>query len=284
MHRDANALTITDERGTVHVPTAALSSLLLGPGTRTTHAAMSVLGDSGVTVVWVGERGVRFYACGRPLAKSSRMAEVQAAVVSNQRRRLQSARKMYALRFPGEDVSGLTMHQLRGREGVRMKRIYTAEAQRTGVQWSRRQYSPDDFEAGDDINRALTAASAALYGVAHAAIVSLGCIPSLGVVHSGTDRSFVYDVADLFKAEVSIPAAFDAVQAASDSGDDPAVAVRRLVRDRMVGIRLMPRLVEAIFSVLNEPVSDELVDADLVLWSEFERVTAGMNWASEDVR
>ncbi len=68
-------------------------------------------------MVWVGERGVRHYAHGRALAHSSRLLERQANLVSNTRSRLSVARKMYQMRFPNEDVTDLTMQQLRGREG-----------------------------------------------------------------------------------------------------------------------------------------------------------------------
>lgn len=276
VHREANALTLTDQRGVVHVPAAALAALLLGPGARVTHGAMSLIGDCGVSAVWVGENGVRYYAHGRPLAKSSRMAEAQARIVTNQRSRLRCARLMYDKRFPGEDISVLSMTQLRGREGARMKRVYVAEAARSGVEWSRRSYSPDDFDGSDDINRALTAASAALYGVAHAVICSLGCIPALGVVHTGTDRAFVYDIADLYKAEVAIPAAFDAV--ASDA-PDPATEVRRMVRDRVVSAHVMPRMATDIHEVLEVPDDLEPGFGDLLLWSELEASPAGINWA-----
>ena len=273
-------MTLTDQRGVVHVPAAALGVLLLGPGTRITHSAMSVIGDCGVSVAWVGEAGVRYYAHGRPLAKSSRMAEAQARIVTNQRSRLRCARSMYEMRFPGEDFTALSMNQLRGREGARMKRVYAAEAERTGVAWSRRSYSPDDFEAGDHINRSLTAASAALYGVVHAVICSLGAVPSLGVVHSGTDRGFVYDIADLYKADISIPAAFDAV--ASDAVD-PASEVRRMVRDRVVSERLIRRCVADIHELLG--VNDEIEPdfGDLLLWSELEAVPSGVNWQDDGV-
>lgn len=280
VHRDANALTITDQRGVVHVPAASIGVLLLGPGARITHGAMGLLGDCGVSVAWVGENGVRYYASGRPLAKSSRMAEAQARIVSNQRSRLACARQMYDMRFSGEDVSALSMTQLRGREGARMKKVYVAEATRTGVDWSRRAYSPDDFEASDHINRALTAASAALYGVAHAVICSLGCVPALGVVHSGTDRAFVYDIADLYKAEVAIPAAFDAV---ASEAVDPATEVRRLVRDRVVTARLLPRMSRDIHTLLGIDDEMEADFGDLLLWSEMEAVPSGVNWDGSSV-
>lgn len=279
VNRDGNSLTITDQRGVAYAPATQVAALLLGPGTKITYAAMALLGDAGVTTLWVGERGVRYYAHGRPPAKSSRMTEIHAQVISNQRKRLDCARRMYALRFPGEDVSRLTMSQLRGREGARMKRIYAAEAERTGVYWNRRSYDRNDFDSSDPINQALTAGSAALYGIAHAVIAALGFIPALGVVHTGTDRSFVYDVADLYKAEISIPAAFDAV--AAQQGN-PSVEVRRRIRDKVVSHRLMPRMVRDLKALFDVP--DELLvsDAELMLWSELEVIASGVNWAEEE--
>lgn len=109
IHRDQNAVTATDENGTLHIPAATLGVLLLGPGTTVSHQAMTLIADSGSTVVWVGEQGVRYYAHGRSLARSSRLLVAQAELVTNRSSRLQVARRMYAMRFPGEDVSGLTM-------------------------------------------------------------------------------------------------------------------------------------------------------------------------------
>ncbi|GHF36070.1 hypothetical protein GCM10018783_00400 [Streptomyces griseosporeus] len=59
VHRDANAITAQDAEGTTHIPSATIGTLLLGPGTRVTHQAMSVLGETGAAVCWVGEHGVK---------------------------------------------------------------------------------------------------------------------------------------------------------------------------------------------------------------------------------
>ncbi|CAB0843147.1 type I-E CRISPR-associated endonuclease Cas1 [Corynebacterium diphtheriae] len=278
INRDGNALTIKDQRGIAHVPATQLAVVLLGPGTKVTYAAMALLGDAGASVVWVGEKGVRYYAHGRPPAKTSRFAEAHARLWSNQRTRLRCARRMYDMRFPGEEISQLSLSQLRGREGARMKKIYAAEAQRTGVVWTRRNYDPQDFESGDPINRALTEGSAALYGIAHAVIVGLGFIPSLGIVHTGTDRAFVYDIADLYKAEISIPVAFEAV-AAIPSGDD--LNVRARIRDKVVSTRLMQRMVHDLQDLMEIPEEDAYSDVDLMLWSELEVIAAGVNWSTE---
>lgn len=207
------------------------------------------------------------------------MALLQAEVVTHQRKRLDCARKMYSLRFPGEDVSTLTMAQLRGREGSRMKRVYAAEAERTGVYWDRRSYDPHDFDSGTPINQALTAASAALYGIAHAVIAGLGFVPALGVVHTGTDRAFVYDIADLYKAEIAIPAAFDAV---AEAKGKPHIEVRRKVRDAVVEKRLMQRMVKDLQYVMDVPEEELYSDVELMLWSELEVISAGVNWAEEE--
>ncbi|WP_198133029.1 type I-E CRISPR-associated endonuclease Cas1e [Corynebacterium jeddahense] len=281
VNRDGNALTITDQRGVAHVPATQLAVLLLGPGTRITYAAMALLGDAGTSTVWVGERGVRYYASGRPPAKSSRMAELQAEIVSHQRKRLDCAKRMYDLRFPGEDLTGLSMAKLRGREGARMKKVYAAEAARTGVYWDRRSYDPNDFDSSSPINQALTAASAALYGIAHAVVAGMGFVPALGIIHTGTDRSFVYDIADLYKAEIAIPAAFDAV--ARNEGQ-PAIVVRRIMRDAVVERRLMQRMVRDLKFVMSVPEDEPFSDAELMLWSELEVIASGVNWADDEVR
>ena len=164
--RQDGAITMTDEKGVVHIPAAAISVLLLGPGTRVTHRAMELMGDTGVGAVWVGEHGVRYYAHGRPLTTRANLLIRQAELVSNTRKHLEVVRKMYQLRFPDENVAHLTMQQLRGREGSRVRNVYRAYAKETGVAWSGRVYNPDDFSSGDAVNQALSAGHACLYGLA----------------------------------------------------------------------------------------------------------------------
>ena len=84
LSREDCAITIRDERGTVHVPAAGISVLLLGPGTSVTHRAMELIGDAGVTVIWVGEHGVRYYASGHALSRQSSMLIRQARLVGVQ--------------------------------------------------------------------------------------------------------------------------------------------------------------------------------------------------------
>ncbi|MDT8915131.1 type I-E CRISPR-associated endonuclease Cas1e [Amycolatopsis sp. PS_44_ISF1] len=286
INRDSNAITATDERGTVHIPAAAVGVLLLGPGTTITHQAIALMSDSGSTVVWVGERGVRYYAHGASLARTSRLVQAQAEAVSNSRSRLRIARTMYEMRFPDENVSELTMQQLRGREGTRVRRIYREHAERTGVEWTGRSYDRADWDNSDPINQALSAANAALYGVVHSVIVALGCSPALGFVHTGHHRSFVYDIADLYKADITIPAAFEI---AAGSSLDVAGETRRQMRDALHEGKLLQRCAHDIQLLLLGEDSDDTntfeyfeIDAIASLWDERqEPVSGGVSYGDE---
>lgn len=178
--RDKGSLTVTDDTGVAHFPIASLNVLLLGPGTRMTHQAIALAGESACSFVWVGEQGVKFYAGSTPLDTKGRFITVQAKLVSNPSSRLAVAKKMYAYRFPDDDVESMNLRQLRGKEGSRMREVYVKEAKLNGVTWSSRKYQRGNFQASDDINQALSVASSCLYGVCHATIVSLGLSPALG--------------------------------------------------------------------------------------------------------
>lgn len=303
--RDANALTATGEDGVIHIPSAGLLALLLGPGTNVTHQAMTVLADSGAAIMWVGEQGVRYYAGGRPLARSTRLLEQQARIVSNSRSRMRLARRMYEMRFPGEDTQALTMQQLRGREGARVRNVYREWSKKTSVKWDRRDYDVDDFDGSDEINQALSAANACLYGIVHAAVVALGCSAGLGVVHTGHDRSFVYDIADLYKAETSIPVAFECIALLRDDpGDEvrrtpPAgrqaelsALVRRRMRNRFVELQLIDRIVRDIKGLLGADSEDGISSLDTAepgggenrLWDVGGDLPGGSNYAEAEDR
>lgn len=275
VHRADNAITATNADGVVYFPSASVAVLLLGPGTEITHQAMWVLADSGATVVWVGEHGVRYYAHGRPLAASSSLMLKQAAAVSNRNTRLAVARRMYEMRFDEDDVSELTMQQLRGREGARVRRLYRQAAQRFGVKWDRREYRPDDFEASNVVNQALSSATSCLYGIVHAVVVALGCSPALGFVHTGNDRSFVYDIADLYKMDFAVPVAFEV---ASRGDIDVPSATRLAMRDLFKSTKLLTRIVHDVKGLIGE--SDDDDDLGTVeLWDGRDgTVEAGRSW------
>lgn len=276
--RDDNAVVLVNKVRTVRVPAALVASVLLGPGTRVTSGAIRLLADSGTAVCWVGDRGVRMYASGLGPSRGSGLLLRQAYLVTRTQERLEVARRMYAMRFPDEDVRSATMQQLRGREGARVKRIYREQSIRTGVPWNRREYvAGQAYEAGDDVNRLLSAGHSCLYGVCHAAIVGLGASPALGFVHTGSAISFVLDIADLYKAEFTIPLAFELAAQQLTSERD----ARTAFRDRVANGQLMKRVVKDIKTLLLDGEVFTEVD-ELHLWDEVSgSVAGGTNWAAD---
>ncbi|GAA4617625.1 type I-E CRISPR-associated endonuclease Cas1e [Saccharopolyspora hordei] len=277
LDRDDNAVVVINKRETVRIPAAMIAVVLLGPGTRTTHAAISLLADSGTAVCWVGEHGVRMYAAGVGASRGTTLLQRQAWLVSRTKERLAVARAMYAMRFPGEDVSTMTMQQLRGREGARVRRLYRDHARRTGVKWTGREYVPGDaFAAGDDLNRLLSAANAALYGICHAVISGLGASPGLGFIHTGAATSFVMDIADLYKADYTIPLAFDLAASGLTDERDARVGLR----DRITQDQLLPRIVRDVKALLGHPdVEDAEPDTNRIWDERRDPLPGALNYA-----
>lgn len=280
INRDNGAITVKNQEGVTDIPAAAISVLLLGPGTDITHRAMELIGDAGVTVIWVGEHGVRYYAHGRALTNHSSLLLKQAQLVSNEKKHIQVARAMYQMRFPEEDVSGLTMQQLRGREGSRIRSLYREQSKKWKVDWDRREYRPDDYQSGDPVNKALSAGNVCLYGLAHAVICALGCSPGLGFVHVGHELSFVYDVADLYKAETTIPIAFEM---AAENSEDIGSAVRRRLRDEFRKGHILERMVHDIkFLLADDEQKEEDYESTLYLWDNIQgEIEHGISYAED---
>lgn len=239
---------------TTSVPAAALAVLLLGPGTSVTHAAVRTLGENNCQMLWVGEHGVRFFAHGMGGSRSSRNLLKQARLVTNEWTRLQVVVRMYCMRFEDQPSPGITLQQLRGKEGIRVRSAYAKAARDAGVVWRGRNYDRGRWGAADPLNRALSAANACLYGLCHAAILSAGYSPALGFIHCGKQLSFVYDVADLYKAAVVLPVAFREAAAGSESLE---TRVRRTCRDVFRAEKLMERILPDISSALAIPSEGE---------------------------
>lgn len=242
------AIELRDKTGRVQVPVAALSVLLLGPGSTITHPAVLVLAESGCSIVWCGEGACRFYASGLGETRRAHHLEAQALAWASKKRHLEVVRRLYTMRFPDGLPDDLTIEQVRGHEGVRVREAYAKISRDTGVAWSGRSYKQGDWGAADPVNRALSAANASLYGLCHAAIVATGFSAGLGFLHVGKQLSFVYDIADLYKVDVTVPAAFRAVK---DGIKDVESRVRRNCRDLFHTSRLLERIVPDIQRVIG---------------------------------
>lgn len=264
--RDQAIEFIRKDEGRVVIPVAALSVLLLGPGTHITHAAVRTIADNGCAVVWVGETGTKFYAFGCGETRRAFHLIRQAEMSCDPEQRLGVVRRMYQVRFPETLSSNLTLEQIRGMEGARVRSIYYQSSRQHGVSWNGRIYDRTNWGNSDPINRALSAAHALLNGLCHTAIISGGYSPALGFIHTGKQLSFVYDVADLYKAEITIPLAFHTVAGGKERVEE---RVRSACREKFRETRLLERILPEIDLLLqiDETTlsSGEEYDADQAL-------------------
>lgn len=281
--QEDKAIALHDADGKILVPCADLILLLAGPGTSVTHAAIRTLAENGCLVLWTGEMGVRFYAQGMGETRVAHNLLHQARLCSIPALRLQVVRRMYEMRFTEPLEPGLTLRQIRGKEGIRVREAYAKASRATGVKWSGRAYQRDKWTAADPINRALSAANSCLYGICHAAIVSAGYSPALGFIHTGKMLSFVYDIADLYKADTTIPLAFHTV---AEDETKLESRIRRACRDVFQSERLLKRIIPDIERALDIPTpqTEEVdFDADAAapggLWDPETGITnGGVNW------
>ena len=232
----------------MHIPVGSLACLMLEPGTRISHAAVKIAAVTGTLIIWVGEAGVRLYSAGQPGGARSDKLLYQAKLALDESLRLKVVRKMFELRFDESPPERRSVNQLRGIEGVRVRKTYELLAKQYGVSWKGRKYDPRDWDAGDITNKCISAATSCLYGVTEAAILAAGYAPAIGFLHSGKPLSFVYDIADILKFETVVPLAF---KIAAKSPSQPDRQVRIACRESFRESKLLKRLIPLIEEVLD---------------------------------
>lgn len=197
------------ERGDWQIPHQSVSLIMLGPGSSVTHDALRILARHNTGLAAVGEDGVRFYTAPPLAPDSSVRARRQCELWADPGQRLAIARRMYAWRL-GEVLPADDIAVLRGIEGARMKQSYKLAAEQIGIRWRGRHYDRGNPNATDNPNQALNHAASAVEGAAAIAVACAGAIPQLGFIHKDSGQAFVLDIADLYRAELTIPVAFTA--------------------------------------------------------------------------
>lgn len=208
---DSSVKWIGADRTVLRIPVATVSVLLLGPGTTVTHAAVKACADSNTPIAWVGEQGMHFYAYGVVPTHDNTNAKSHAELYASRKSRTEIAKRMFLLRFPQEVVENQTIEALRGMEGKRVKAIYAEMGYQYGVQWKGRNYDKSHWHLADGINRAISAANASLYALCTSIVCSMGFLPHLGFIHKTGTMPFVFDIADIYKPETTLHAAFQAI-------------------------------------------------------------------------
>lgn len=241
------------DAGDYQLPHQSVSIILIGPGSSVTHDALRILAVHGCALAAVGAGGVRFYTAPPLLPDTSSLARRQVMLWSQPKERVVIARAMYTLRF-GEEVKARTLDMLRGMEGARLKRLYELTAQKFGVPWNGRRYDRSNPNAADLPNQAINHAASAVEAAAAIAVAATATIPQLGFIHEDSGQSFVLDIADLVRHDVTLPIAFGAAKHVMKRRDEN---LERVVRTRaaelLTSSQVVSRLIDNIKTLLEPP-------------------------------
>lgn len=240
---EGHAVVLQQGEHITHFPIGASCAILIMPGTQVSHAAVKVCAQEDCLLLWVGENGVRLYASGNPGRNSDAVLR-QASLFLDPSKRLAVARRIFKLMFNEEAPQGRSIDQLRGIEGSRVKEIYPNIASQHGLIWKGRT----QVGANDPLNYAISTANAALYGIVEAVVVTMGYIPSIGFIHTGDARSFIFDIADCLKFNSVVPLA---MKIASESRDNIEMRTRHACRDLFARERVPERIVSIIATVME---------------------------------
>ena len=115
---DSSVKWIDCDANVVRIPCATINTLLLGPGTTITHEAVKVLATSNCVVAWVGEDSLLFYAVGQSPTSDSRNMRKQMLLAADPKKAEDTARRMYAKRFPEAELFGKNIKEMMGMSNV----------------------------------------------------------------------------------------------------------------------------------------------------------------------
>ncbi len=248
---DDSSIKWIDSNGNcIRLPVATINCLLLGPGTSVTHEAVKVAAAANCGVCWVGEDSLLFYAAGFTPTATTRNLLRQARMAMDEKKSLAVAKKMFSSRFSGVNLENKNIKELMAMEGLRMRELYVQKAEQYGVGWKGRKYEPGKFELSDLTNQILTSTNAALYGILCSCVHSLGYSPHIGFVHSGSPLPFVYDLADLYKAEFTVDLAFSLTL--SMAGTYDKYLVGDAFRQRVIDRNLLSIIINDIDNLVGE--------------------------------
>lgn len=226
----------------IQIPIGGISVLMLGPGTSISAAAATSCSCSGATIMFTGGGGVPAYSHATPLTSSARWVIAQARLVSNEAYQRKAAIQLYKRQLGIDAIdSAASIAVMRGLEGRIIKETYRSLAKKHGVKGFKR-----DTLADDPVNQGLNLANSMLYGCAASACSAIGISPALGVIHRGDARSLLFDLADIFKPELTIPLAFSCASEAA-----PLQVLRTRLRQEIHRKNLLKEMLTVIMEILT---------------------------------
>lgn len=241
-------------RTRIQMPVGGIAVLALGPGTSITHPAAISLTRSGTTVVFAGNGGANAYAAATPLTSSARWAIAQAHVITDETAVQQAAISLYKRQLGVPMLPGGSVATMRGLEGRTIRNLYRSLAKKHSVASFLR-----DVKADDVINMGLNLGNSILYGCAAAACTAIGVNPALGIIHRGNSRSLIFDLADLYKPSITIPAAFECKEDDAEAMTKLRSRLRKLIHQKKVLAGMLDALMEVLAPHLPNRDDDRII-------------------------
>lgn len=248
---DDSSVKWIDAKGySISIPCATVNTILLGPGTSITHAAVKNISEVNCTLCWVGSDSLLYYATGESPTANTYNLKRQLSLFSNPKKRIEIARRMFSYRFPDLDFSRKSLSEMMGMEGYRVKELYKSTAEKYGIEWEGRFFVPGKINLSNTTNKILTCCNVALYGILLSVVHALGYSPRIGFIHSGCPLPFVYDIADLYKTEISVDLAFSLTKKMGEEYIKDVVA--DAFRDKICNNKIIERSIKDIENIMEE--------------------------------
>lgn len=137
-------------------------------------------------------------------------------------------------------------------KGGRIKKVYAIQAGKHRVPWNGRRFDRTDPRSSDLVNQAINHAATAMYAFSAIAVYSVGAIPQLGFIHEASGDAFCLDIADLYRATITIPIAFECTRFIMDNPDIPIERhVRKAINKTAAKTGLVDNMIDNIKELLN---------------------------------
>lgn len=265
IEQDEFSICIKQGRNKYRVPITQFASLLVGPGVSITHEAMKNIANAGTIVIWCKRNGDGFYVAGKGRNNNTQNLIMQAKAFSDPKIHHKVARNMYKLRFPDKNMDKFSIKQMQGAEGKRIQKRYAELAQKYNIAWDGRNYKKDDWENQDNVNKILSMSNAILHDIVYSFLLILGFSPDLGFIHTGNTASFVYDISDLYKSEITIPLAFELASNSNSKRLD--ILVREEMHKYINDFQLLKRFPKDMELIFKETGVDVFIPNEFSLWT-----------------
>jgi len=253
------AVKISTSNELKYFPISNFSVILLGVGTSITHEFAKLANKVRTLIVFVGEDCTRLYnVMGYPSFGNKNMLR-QFELFQNEESRLNISRKMYSKMFgiDEDEFDGMTIEQMRGAEGYRVKLKYGELCSKYGLDFMRREAggksdSRIKKKSGKNdaaCNKAMDVANTCLYAACDAVVLSLGLAPSVGFIHTSSNHALSLDIADTIKFKFVTPIA---LKCASELRDEDVTVIAKETRRRIAREFREQKIINKLFIIIKD--------------------------------